>query len=65
MRHERFEGSAFLFFFFLEPHPQHIEVVRLGVEYELQLLAYTTATATPDLSHICHLLSQLVATPDS
>ena len=30
---------------FLEPHPRHVEVPRLGVELELQLLAYTTATA--------------------
>ena len=27
---------------------QHMEVPRLKVELELQLLAYTTATATPD-----------------
>ena len=32
-----------------------MEVPRLGVESELHLLAYTTATATPDLSHICNL----------
>ena len=31
------------------------EVTRLGVELELQQLAYTTATATWDLSHICVL----------
>ena len=31
-------------------HPRHIEVPKLGVELELQLLAYTTATAMPDLS---------------
>ena len=41
--------------FFLGPHPQHMEVPRLGVESELQLLAYTTATAMPDPSHICDL----------
>ena len=28
---------------FLGPHPQHTEVPRLGVESELQLLAYTAA----------------------
>ena len=28
---------------------------RLGVESELQLLAYATATATQDLSHVCNL----------
>ena len=32
-----------------------MEVPRIGVESELQLPAYTTATATPDLSHICDL----------
>ena len=45
----------------------HMEVPGLGVESELQLPAYTTATATWDPSHICdlHLISQqLVAMPD-
>ena len=37
-----------IFFFFLGPHPQHMEVPRLGVKLELQMLAYTTATAMPD-----------------
>ena len=32
-----------------------MEVPRLGVELELQLPTYATATATPDLSHICDL----------
>ena len=32
-----------------------MEVPRLGVELELHLLAYATATATPDLSRICDL----------
>ena len=37
-----------------------MEVPRLGVESELQLPAYTTATAMPDLSHIydLHRISQ-------
>ena len=30
-------------FFFLGPHPWHVEVPRLGVESELQLPTYTTA----------------------
>ena len=30
-----------------------MEVPRLGVKLELQQPAYTTATATPDPSHIC------------
>jgi len=32
-----------------------MEVPRLGVESELQLPVYTTATATGDPSHICNL----------
>ena len=48
-----------LLFFFLWPHLQHMEVPRLGVESELQLLACTTATATQDLSHICGLSCSL------
>ena len=32
-----------------------MEVPRLGVQSELQLPAYTTATATQDLSHVCEL----------
>ena len=44
-----------IFFFFLGPHLRHMEVPRLGVELELQRLAYTTATATRDPSHICDL----------
>ena len=54
--------SVFFFFFFffwsfvlLGPHSQRMEVPRLGVELELQLPAYTTATATPDQSRVCDL----------
>ena len=43
------------FFFFLGLHPRHMEVPRLGVESELQPLAYTTATATQDPSRVCDL----------
>ena len=32
-----------------------MEVPRLGVKLELQLLTYTPATATPDPSHVCDL----------
>ena len=32
-----------------------MEVPRLGVESELQLLAYATATAMPDQSQVCKL----------
>ena len=43
------------FFFFLGPHLRHMEVPRLEVQLELQLPAYTTATATQDPSHVCNL----------
>ena len=47
-------GSQICFFSpFLGPHLWHMEVARLGAEWELQLPAYTTATAMQDLSHIC------------
>ena len=45
----------FFFFLFFVLHSWHMEVPRLGVESELQMLAYTTATATPDPSCVCHL----------
>ena len=40
---------------FLGLHPQHMKVPRLGIESELQLLAYATATAMQDPSHIYDL----------
>ena len=40
---------------FLGPHLWHMEVPRLGVKSELQLLTYITATAMPDPSHVCDL----------
>ena len=52
-----FCGFLFFFFFFgfLGLHLRHIEVPRLRVKTELQVLAYTTAAATWDLSCICDL----------
>ena len=47
--------SCFFLFFFLGSHPQHMEVPRLGVESELQLLAYVAATAMQDSSCVCDL----------
>ena len=47
--------SWFSFFFFLGLHPRHMEIPKQRVEWELQLSAYTTATATRDLSCICDL----------
>ena len=46
---------VFLSFIFLGPHPWHREVPRLGVESVLRLPAYTTTTATQDLSRFCSL----------
>ena len=46
---------TFIYFCFLGPYPWHVEVPRLGVKSELQLLAYSTATAMPDPSLICNL----------
>ena len=37
------------------PHPWHVEVPRLDVELELQLLVYVTATGTQDPNHVCDL----------
>ena len=47
-------------------HPRHVEVPRLGIKSELQLLTYTTAIATWDPSHICslHHNSQQCQIPD-
>ena len=42
-------------FIFLGLNLQHMEVPRIGVESELQLPAYTTATAMSGLSHFCKL----------
>ena len=51
-----FHSRSFAFsFVFLGLHLWHMEVPRPGVKSELQLPAYTTATATPALSHVCDL----------
>ena len=44
-----------LFFFFLWLHLRHMEFQGLRVKLELQLKAYPSSGATPDLSHICDL----------
>ena len=49
------ESLNILFFFFFKLHPWHMEVSKLGVKSKLQLPAYATVTAMPDLSHICEL----------
>ena len=67
MRHENDQSMYFFFFWFLlfyfnfyffvilGLHMRHMEVPRLGVESELQLLAYTTVTETQDRSQDCEL----------
>ena len=50
---------------FLGLHPCHMEVLRLGVELELLLLAYSTATAIPHLNCVCDLHHSLQQTPDT
>ena len=46
--HILMDRSIFLIVSFWGLYPGHMEVPRLGVELELQLLGYTTATARPD-----------------
>ena len=54
-------GDFFFFLVVLEAQLRHMEVPKLGVKLELQLLAYTTATAMRDLSRVCdHTLWILV-----
>ena len=59
--------TFFVLFCFLGLHLRHMEVSRLGVESELYLPVYTTATALWDLSHICdlHRGSQQCQIPDT
>ena len=45
----------FYFIAFLGPHLRRMEVPRVGIESEVQLLAYTTASAMQDPSCICDL----------
>ena len=52
------------FFFFLGPHPWHMEILRPGVKSELQLQARATASAMPDPSHTSDLPWKLTAMLD-
>ena len=54
---------VFFFPIFLGPHSWHMDISRLGVESELHLPAYTTATAMQDPTHI-RPTPQLMETPD-
>ena len=49
---------------FLGPYPQHMEVPRLEVKSELQLLAYTIATRHTGSEPNLQPTPQLLATPD-
>ena len=49
----------FLSFVFLGLHPRHMEIPRLGVESELQLLVHTTASTMQDSSVLCDLYHSL------
>ena len=56
--HSRLVSQSVIYLFvylfsFLGPYLWHMEVPRLGVKSELQLLVYATATATQDPSCIC------------
>ena len=50
--------------FLFRATPWHREVPRLGVDLDLQLLAYTTATATLNLNYTCKPIAQLIAMSD-
>ena len=54
-RPQLFLVTALRCHFFLGPLWGHVEVLRLRVELQLQLPAYTTATAMGDLSLVCNL----------
>ena len=62
----RYILDIFCLFVFLELYTWNMEVPKLGFQLELQLLAYTTATAMPwDLSCVCdlHHSSQWIFNP--
>ena len=59
-RRTKIRDFYYIFIFsLLGPHLQHMEVPRLGVESELQLLAYTTAIIMQGLSYIFDLFHGL------
>ena len=55
--------TVFFFFFLFRATPAACGSPRLGVKLELQLLAYPTATATPDpscIGDLCHSLQRQI-----
>ena len=55
--------QVYFFFCFLGPHLRHMEVPRLGVELERQLLAYAMHSKVGSEPHL-QPTPQLMATPD-
>ena len=55
---------AFFFSLLFRLYLQHMEVPRLGIKLELQLLAIATAKVMQDPSHVCDLQPQLMAILD-
>ena len=55
LAHSKTSVNIFFFWCFLGLHLRHMEIPRLGVQSELQLLAYATATAKWDLSLVHHI----------
>ena len=53
-----------VFFYFLGPHPWHMEVSRLGVKSELQLAACATDASLRHSSQRCCILNPLSKTRD-
>ena len=51
--------NTVIFFSFLWPHLQHMEIPGIGVKQELQLQSYTTTTAKLDPSYIYDLYHSL------
>ena len=53
--HSEISKANFFFCFLKGPYLQHMELPRLGVKLEVQLLAYTTATTMQDQSFVYDL----------
>ena len=61
--HTNLTTVTIFFFCFLGLRLWHMEIPRLGIVSELQLPAYTTATATWDQSRVCNLHHSLWQCP--
>ena len=56
--------TIFFFLFFLQLHPRHMDIPRLGVESKLQPPAYITATSNARSEQHLQATSRLRAMPD-